>query len=323
MNTVSESGTAAGPVGGKWSGAAACAAIGTMLLISSFLFAWWGSSLYDESGDDPVVVGLDQRSIGNTGLYNMDIAGSKNGTDLYGDEESSNYQENVFLLYFIVTLMVIVALALGAAVIPKAITFGIGKSGKGGAIGLAAMAMVFALVAPLLLFFMQPIMMEKDQEELDDGWETPDGDSYYTNFMGKSEIGESSDVYVKWGPDMGWFLSLGAGVMFLISVILLAKSGGAPAEKKKKGKGDEEETPGPGEPSSLINTPSSIGGSPATPAPMSLMTPPGASPSLAGGASKDSGDFVGCPQCNTQIKTPPTRPAQIQCPNCGLKGTIN
>jgi len=273
-------------------------------------------------------------------------------------------EEFMFLLYFIVTMIVISAMAVGAAAVPMIIAYGTGGSGKSSAMAIAGIAMALALTAPILLLALQPVMMQKDEKELDKEWEVPEGNSPFESFWGREEWNDNGTIYSKWGPDMGWYLSIGAGGMFLVSMVLTYTSYGSyssgssysssspePEGKKKKRrkkKGAEDEYSGSGlvGPSALMDSAPNLMSPPTGPLPPTAipaqpilgdmpptgpvtptviptqpilgdMAPPAPAP------RQEAPSEVACPQCNTTIQTPTTRPAQIQCPNCGLKGTIN
>jgi len=98
------------------------------------------------------------------------------------------------------------------------------------------------------------------------------------------------------------------------------------------GKGGKSREKDPGVPTDIVG-PSDLMG----PSQSLIQSPPAAAPAVPIGMPigmpetspgiapprENAEEYVSCPQCNTRIRTPLTRPAQIQCPSCGLKGTIN
>jgi len=94
------------PKNEKWAGAAALAAIGTILLVSSFVSVWWGWNVYDDSNRETIVhpggpAGGDSDGkeylTSPDGLYEWDRQGES---------------DNVYQLYFVVSIIVILAMAL-------------------------------------------------------------------------------------------------------------------------------------------------------------------------------------------------------------------
>jgi len=87
------------------------------------------------------------------------------------------------------------------------------------AMALAIIALILALVAPVLFAVALPGAINKDLH-------SPSGSGPWGSFIGtgSTPIGGGITLSTSWGPAIGWYLSIVAFVLFLVGVILLARA---------------------------------------------------------------------------------------------------
>jgi hypothetical protein len=88
------------------------------------------------------------------------------------------------------------------------------------AMALAVLALILALVAPAMFAAALPGAIANDTKD------HPSGSGPWSSFIGSGNI---SGLNLTWGPGVGWYLTIGAFVLFLIGVILLWRARKAPA----------------------------------------------------------------------------------------------
>jgi hypothetical protein len=134
---------------------------------------------------------------------------------------SDAHLTNVGNLYTIVTYLTYGGIVLG--LIGAILAF----MGRGVGRIVLVLALILALVAPILLFAEQPSALNND-------FKGSSGSGPQSSFIGScsgTSCGTvpgagSSNSSASWGPDVGWYLAIGAFVVFLIAVI--AGGEGAP-----------------------------------------------------------------------------------------------
>jgi hypothetical protein len=131
-----------------------------------------------------------------------------------------------------------------------------------GAMALGILALLFALIAPMTLLALQPGAIKSD--ETSPGGSAPNGTGPYSSFFGSCSgstggcesyggTGFGGNSSSSWGPSTGWYLSIGAFVLFLIGLILFlggrggvaAASAGAPATPDRSTSAGSSEGPSP------------------------------------------------------------------------------
>jgi hypothetical protein len=227
--------------------------IGAVLLIVSLLTVWY---VYSESASASFLgasiseTGQLQLKPGSsyTTSFSSSCSGSVPAGACPGSESSScpysggggsncpsRGENKTGQLYAVTEYLVIGGLVLGLLGGILAI-LSPGKPGlRKGAMALGILALLFALIAPMTLLALQPGAIKSD--ETSPGGAAPNGTGPYASFFGSCSgtsggceglggVGNSSS---SWGPSTGWYLSVGAFVVFLVGLILLLGGRGAAA----------------------------------------------------------------------------------------------
>jgi hypothetical protein len=128
-------------------------------------------------------------------------------------------------LYSATQFLVIGALALGFIAGILALMAG-GRPGmRKGAMALGIIALLLALVTPITLFAAQPGAVKSDYTP--SGGQAPSGSGPWSSYIGScsgSSCGMGSgsgNGTESWGPSTGWYLSLGAFVVFLLGILMV------------------------------------------------------------------------------------------------------
>ncbi|MCI4345909.1 MAG: hypothetical protein L3K07_04065 [Thermoplasmata archaeon] len=156
---------------------------------------------------------------------------SSSGTCPYSGSSStgcSNTNEKqTGQLYSVTEFLVIGGLVLGFL----AGIFALMSSGKPGmrkgAMALGIIALLLALVAPITLLAAQPAAIKSDFTP--SGGSAPNSSGPWSSFFGSCSTGSNcgfgsgsgGNGTFTWGPSVGWYLSIGAFVVFLLGILMV------------------------------------------------------------------------------------------------------
>ena len=193
--------------------------IGAILLIVALFTAFYTSS-FSYNGTDVSLSFFLNNKVGLT-MSGGGVSISHSST--YADSHLNSTGN----LYNIVTYLTYAGIALGLL---GAILAFMGRSGAGR--GLLVIALILALIGPMLLFALQPAAIQSDTSGASSSG--PSGaNSFFGSCSGNGcgNIGAAApgNVSQSWGPDVGWYMSIGAFVMFLLGVLLGGGAKPAPA----------------------------------------------------------------------------------------------
>jgi hypothetical protein len=178
--------------------------IGAILLIAALVMPWYSYKIPEGSGSATINFYPDMPSTSGGVQYSCSSLPSCPSSTSYSSLNLNNtgtIAEAGFYLLIGGIVLGIIAAIIGAASRGKA-------SRANAAVPLAVVALILALVAPVLFAVALPTATGNDAKG-------HTGSGPWSSFFG-------SDSGASWGPAIGWYLSIGAAVILLIGVIVLA-----------------------------------------------------------------------------------------------------
>lgn len=136
------------------------------------------------------------------------------------EEEGLDEVGSTFRITEIFIMIAVLGSVLGAI---GAVLAGIGILDPKIGAGLVIIGIVFSLLAPLYLWLDLPGSFDEDME-----WEKIGPHQGPLYFIGGGSVG---DEYRTWGPSIGWFLALAAGILNIISFRLTNASRYSPSSQ--------------------------------------------------------------------------------------------
>lgn len=188
--------------------------IGAILLVVSLLVGWYAVTGSIGSGAFSGTLTLTLKP-GSQYTYSASAAGlSISNTCSYsGSNGTTGCVGNLAKtgqLYSIVEYLLIVGIIVGF--LGAILAMMSGGRRKGAVMGLAVIALLVAIVAPMVLLAAQPGAIKSDLGSSSGGFGS-------NNTGPQSSFFGSSNGFT-WGPSTGWYLSIGAFVLFLIGMLL-------------------------------------------------------------------------------------------------------
>lgn len=209
--------------------------VAVILLVLSLTMPWW--TMNEEK----------PRGYNEEGTYETTTRVSPEALPQYSssEDETSNTTETTNMTSWMATIGTI-ATTISVVLIGMAVPAEKNNLKKIGVV-LMIVGIIFALVAPIYMMTSFPDAI-KDDQFTDSQQEVPDHDHPAKSFFG-SYSEDGSDAEQDWGGGMGWFMSLIAGVLLIVSLILVVIGSSKPtgAQQGTYGEGRYEE-PAPEQP---------------------------------------------------------------------------
>jgi hypothetical protein len=213
--------------------------IGAILLIAALFTSWYTWSL-QESGAGGSITGDTDFHAGTSYTTSFSCSGEASSvcpsgaTCPYSGSSSTGCtaagENKTGQLYAVTEFIVIGGLVLGFLAGILALMGGTKPGMRKGAVALGAIALILALVGPVVLLAAQPGAVKSDSTP--SGGSAPSGSGPYSSYFGSCSgsncgFGGSGATSVSgtWGPSVGWYLSIVAFVLFLLGVIMVMRGG--------------------------------------------------------------------------------------------------
>ncbi len=188
--------------------------VAAILMVVAIFTPWYS---YEQSGGGISVTRNFYPGIPSTnGTIQSSCSGipSCPGQDSYSNENLNNTGQIAEVGFFLLIGGLILGLV--AAILGF---MSRGNSGRARpAMALAVIALILALAAPAMFAVALPGALAKDSPS------HPSSGPWSTFFGSNTTQIGSTTITTTWGPGIGWYLSFGAFVVFLIGIILLARA---------------------------------------------------------------------------------------------------